>query len=106
MKVSSEALSVKVEHEVDAGSLVSNPASLAVYAVEEKIPALVCFPSQPEQVASILRVCAEADAAVVPWGGGTSMRLGNIPSRVDVAVGAGRVGKNIQKKEPEVRGAG
>ncbi|TMA12062.1 MAG: FAD-binding oxidoreductase [Deltaproteobacteria bacterium] len=96
MKLSSEALSVKLEHELDAGSLVSNPASLAAYAVEEKIAALVCFPSQPEQVASILRVCAEADAAVVPWGGGTSMRLGNIPSRVDVAVGLERLDKLIE----------
>jgi glycolate oxidase FAD binding subunit len=96
MKLSSEALSAKLERELDAGSLVNNPASFAAYAVDGKIPALVCFPSTPEQVGSVLRICAEADAAVVPWGGGTSMRLGNIPRRLDVVIGLEKLARLIE----------
>lgn len=36
-------------------------------------PDAVVWPSQPEQVEDLLRVCTELGVAVVPWGGGTSV---------------------------------
>jgi glycolate oxidase FAD binding subunit len=86
MKISADALGARLAGELDAGAVECAPASLAAHGVDGQTPALVCFPSEAEQVGSILRISAEAGAAVVPWGGGTSMRLGNIPRRVDVVI--------------------
>jgi glycolate oxidase FAD binding subunit len=86
MKLSIEALSARLASDLGAGSVECNPSSLASYAVDGKVPTLLCLPSAPEQASSILRICAEAQASVIPWGGGTSMALGNLPRRVDVVI--------------------
>jgi glycolate oxidase FAD binding subunit len=96
MKFSGDALSAKLEGELDAGAVEHASASLAAHSADGKNPSLVCFPSTPEQVGSVLRICAEADAAVVPWGGGTSMILGNIPRRLDVVVGLEKLAQLIE----------
>jgi glycolate oxidase FAD binding subunit len=96
MKISADALRAKLEVELGAGVLDDDPAAPAAHCVDGKIPSLVCLPSTPDEIASILRVAAEAGAAVVPWGGGTSMRLGNIPRRVDVVVGLKKLDKLIE----------
>jgi glycolate oxidase FAD binding subunit len=38
----------------------------------------VCSPANAEQVAAILRICAEAKVAVSPFGGGTAVNIGNV----------------------------
>jgi glycolate oxidase FAD binding subunit len=96
MKFSGDALSAKLEGELDAGAVEHASASLAAHSADGKNPSLVCFPSTPEQAGSVLRICAEADAAVVPWGGGTSMRLGNIPRRLDVVIGLEKLAQLIE----------
>ena len=96
MKLSSEALRARLENDLGAASVEFHPSALAAYAVDGKVPTLLCLPSTPEQVSSILRICAEADASVVAWGGGTSMSLGNIPQRVDAVIGLEKLDKLIE----------
>jgi alkyldihydroxyacetonephosphate synthase len=48
-------------------------------------PDAVAYPADAEQVAALLRACAEADVAVVPFGGGTSVVGGVEPLRGDHA---------------------
>lgn len=96
MKLSGEALSAKLESELGAGSVESNPRSLASYTVDGKVPTFLCLPNTPQQVGSILRICAEAQASVIPWGGGTSIRLGNIPRQTDVVIGLEKLVKLIE----------
>ncbi|MGH7828799.1 MAG: FAD-binding oxidoreductase, partial [Candidatus Binatia bacterium] len=96
MKVSSEELRTTLEKELGLEAIESDSRVLASYAVDGKVPSLLCFPSTPEQVGAILRVCAKDEAAVIPWGGGTSMRLGNIPRRADVFVGLEKLDRLIE----------
>ena len=96
MKLSSEALSATLENELGAEAVETKPHSLASHAVDGKVPTLLCLPATPEQVGSVLRLCAEAHASVIPWGGGTSMSIGNIPRQADVVVGLERLDKLIE----------
>jgi FAD/FMN-containing dehydrogenase len=52
---------------------------------------VVCRPADADQIATVLRLCGEAGAAVTPWGGGTSIGLGNVPHRVDVVLRTDRL---------------
>jgi len=56
------------------------------YAVDGVVPTGVVLPGSVEEVSAVLASCSQAGAAVVPWGGGSSMGLGGIPQRVDVVL--------------------
>lgn len=58
----------------------------ANYGVDGLVPQVVIRPSTVQQVVEVMRLAHEAEAAVVPWGGGTMMRLGNPPARYDIAL--------------------
>ncbi|SDG94571.1 FAD-binding oxidoreductase [Nonomuraea jiangxiensis] len=47
-------------------------------------PRWVALPESVEEVAALLRACAERDLAVVPAGGGTKLHWGSPPERCDV----------------------
>ncbi len=79
-----------------AGIVDGDGIDLSRYSVDGKTPAIRCVPEAPEQIGSLLHACAEVGAAVVPWGGGTAMALGNIPHRVDVVVELARFNKLVE----------
>jgi len=58
----------------------------ATFAVDGLTPSSVTTPSSAEELAAALAVANEHGAAVIPWGGGLHMALGNIPSRYDLAL--------------------
>jgi glycolate oxidase FAD binding subunit len=60
--------------------------ALAAHRVDGITPGLVITPESAEQIGAALRICAEARATIIPWGGGTAMALGNPPRRTDVVV--------------------
>ncbi|NRQ34255.1 FAD-binding oxidoreductase [Nonomuraea sp. NN258] len=47
-------------------------------------PRWVALPESVEEIAAVLRACAEHDLAVVPAGGGTKLHWGHPPERCDV----------------------
>ncbi|HWU40712.1 MAG TPA: FAD-binding oxidoreductase, partial [Candidatus Acidoferrum sp.] len=56
------------------------------YAVDGVVPKTVVLPSNVEEVSAVLAACSQSGAAVVPWGGGSSMTLGAVPQKVDVVL--------------------
>jgi glycolate oxidase FAD binding subunit len=71
----------------------------ADYAVDGLVPSAVVRPADENEVAAIIRIANENRLAVIPWGGGTSMQTGNIPSRYDVAVVLNRMAE-VTAHEP------
>jgi glycolate oxidase FAD binding subunit len=65
------------------------------YAVDGVAPRTVVSPGSVEEVSAVLAACSKAGAAVVPWGGGSSMGLGGVPQRVDVVLCLGRLNRLI-----------
>ena len=91
MKFSGDRLAQLLEGELGAEAVTGEPALLAGHNVDGREPALLCFPVNPEQVAAALRLCSEANATIVPWGGGTAMGIGNPARQVDIVIGLERL---------------
>jgi len=91
-----DQLAQRLAAELGGAAVVTEPSVLASHIVDGMQPALVCFPSTAEQIAAALRVCVEAEAAVIPWGGGTAMGVGNPPRRADVALTMGRINHLVE----------
>ncbi len=68
------------------GHLDIAAAQLAPLAIDGRQPALALSPDSPDAVAAAVGVAAEHGAAVVPYGSGTKVDLGNPPQRYDVAL--------------------
>jgi glycolate oxidase FAD binding subunit len=61
-------------------------ADLAHYVVKGSQPSAVVRPDSIEGVSRVLTAASRLGAAVVPWGGGTRMGLGNVPSHYHLAL--------------------
>lgn len=96
MKGSTESLAAKLEQQLDTGSVRCEPVDLRPFSVDAIVPSILCLPSNPDQLSAALRILSEARAAVIPWGGGTSMVMGNIPRRLDVVIGLERMGGLVE----------
>jgi glycolate oxidase FAD binding subunit len=66
------------------------------YAVDGMVPALVVRPGTQHEVSGVVAACAEARAALVPWGGGTAMAMGNPPRKLDVVVSLERLDRVVE----------
>ena len=56
------------------------------YAVDGLVPRFVATPGSVEELAAVLAAADAHSAAVIPWGGGRHMTLGNLPSKYDIAL--------------------
>ena len=56
------------------------------YAIDGVAPSVAVRPATVEAVSAVMSAAHSAGAAVIPWGGGTRIAMGNIPKRYDVAL--------------------
>jgi glycolate oxidase FAD binding subunit len=97
MKVDVEQLAKQLEIALGATAVTSDPSgSIASYSIDGKQPKLVCRPESAEQIAAALRLCTEAEVAVIPWGGGTAMAIGNPPRQTDVVIDLRKLNRVIE----------
>jgi glycolate oxidase FAD binding subunit len=66
--------------------LKTDPAVTAEYAVDGVVPKAVVFPKDTKMVAAVVECACHGNLAIVPWGGGTKMAMGNPPKRLDLVV--------------------
>lgn len=74
--------------------------ALQPYTVDEKVPKVVVFPENIEQVSALMKLADQERLAVVPRGSGTKMSLGNIPKQVDLVLVLKKLHK-ILEYEPD-----
>jgi FAD/FMN-containing dehydrogenase len=65
------------------------------YAVDGMEPQAVLFPGDVEALSGIVRTACQEHLSVVPWGGGTQMAKGAIPSRLDLVICTERLDRII-----------
>jgi glycolate oxidase FAD binding subunit len=96
MKLDPDRLASRLEAELGGAAVSSQPALLAARAVDGVYPCLICSPANAEEVSAALRVCSETEAAITPWGGGTAIRIGNLPERVEVIIDVSKLNQLLE----------
>jgi glycolate oxidase FAD binding subunit len=74
----------------------SGAACTAAFAVDGILPELIVRPGTQEEVSQMVAACAKAGAAMIPWGGGTAMGLGNAPTRAQVVIQLERLDRVVE----------
>jgi glycolate oxidase FAD binding subunit len=77
-------------------------ADTSRYVVDGCVPSLVAAPQDAEALAAVLAAAADAGVAVVPWGGGAHMGLGNPPRRYDLALDVTRLDRVIEHEPADL----
>jgi glycolate oxidase FAD binding subunit len=82
--------------DIAGGPNVSNdPADLAAYAVDGKIPAVAVRPGTADQVAEVVKFAAAEKLAIVASGTRTKLEMGLPPRQYDVAVDMTRMDRVV-----------
>ncbi|MEJ2007370.1 MAG: FAD-binding oxidoreductase [Acidobacteriota bacterium] len=85
--------------------LTEEAAPREAFGVDGKVPDFVAYPGTAEQVALALKCAAEHNLAVIACGGATSLGIGNIPRRYDIALSMRNITK-VRYYEPSDLTAG
>ena len=95
MNSTADRLAQRFAAELGDDSVAADPAQLVSHKVDGQLPALLCRPANEAQLSVALRLCAEHEAAVIPWGGGMAMAIGNAPRHMDVVISTERLARII-----------
>ena len=69
---------------------------LSPFVVEGRTPEAAVFPGSVEEVAAVVRQAAAAGAAILPWGGGTAIAVGEPPPRAGIVLGLRRLTRVVE----------
>jgi glycolate oxidase FAD binding subunit len=92
----------KALHGILAAEQVEEGHSLMRYAVDGVRPSFAVHPGTQEEAAKVLAACQAADAAMIPWGGGTDRGLGNPPRAADVVIRLDRLNRIVEFDAPNL----
>jgi glycolate oxidase FAD binding subunit len=95
MNSTADRLAQRLAAELGDDSVAADSAQLDSRKVDGQLPDLVCRPANEAQLSVALRLCAEHEATVIPWGGGTAIALGNAPRHIDVVISTERLARII-----------
>jgi glycolate oxidase FAD binding subunit len=83
---SPETLHTRLESVVGRHGVWIEDAQSTAFAIASRQPVVVVRPETVEQAAEIVTLAGRERLAVVPWGQGTQMHLGQVPQRYDLAL--------------------
>jgi FAD/FMN-containing dehydrogenase len=72
-----------------------DPETLSAYSVDGLRPGAVVFPESLEQVSEVVKMAHKEKWALLPWGSGSKIGVGNPPSRLDLVISTTRLNKII-----------
>ncbi len=91
-----ELLTSKIEHIVGREYLYYSHGGFLDFAVDGKVPGLLVYPANLDEVSAILRVANEEVASICPWSQGTKIVIGNIPKSLDIILFTSRLNNVIE----------
>ena len=69
---------------------------LSPFVVEGRTPDAAVFPGTIDEVAAVVRTAAAAGVAILPWGGGTAVAVGEPPPRAGIVLGLRRLARLVE----------
>lgn len=91
MAVSTTALTDALAGIVGSEHLSTDPVSLERHAVDGVRPCWIALPTSIEELTRLLCLASEEHLAVVPYGTGARIGVGNLPARADLVIGMRRL---------------
>ena len=85
------SVAARFENVVGASHVRTDRADLASYEIDGVAPTIALQPATAEEAAHIVRIAVEQKCTVIPCGARTSLALGLMPERYDVALDMTRV---------------
>ncbi len=64
----------------------TDAAEIGQFAVDGMVPKAVVYPKNTRQVSDVVKYANESNLAIVPWGGGSKIGMGNPPTRLDLVL--------------------
>ena len=64
----------------------TDEADIARFSVDGIVPKAVVYPKDTRQVSDVVKHANENNLAIVPWGGGSKISMGNPPTRLDLVL--------------------
>jgi len=89
--VLTEAIASRFENVVGSSYVRTGPAELAGYEIDGVPPAILVRPASAEEAAAVVQIAVEEKCSVIPCGARTSLAIGLMPARYDVALDMTRV---------------
>ncbi|RLB14363.1 MAG: hypothetical protein DRG82_13900 [Deltaproteobacteria bacterium] len=75
----------------DRDAVKTDEGVLEKYQVDGMTPKALVFPKNTKQVADVVKLANQEGWAIVPWGSGSKMAMGNPPDRLDLVVCTSRM---------------
>lgn len=69
---------------------------LAQYLVDGREPGVVVQLAKREEISNLIEWSHNHGLAIIPWGGGTAMSIGNVPTRYDIALDLSHTNRLIE----------
>jgi len=76
--------------------------SLDAYRVDGRTPWAVVMPGDLDQLAAVLALAHREELAVVPWGGGTAMAMGQPPERLDLVLSLAQLNRVLEHEPADL----
>lgn len=95
MSLGSKTLAARLPDIVGAAHVINEPAQLAFYEIDGKVPGAAVRPGSREEVADVVKFAAAENLAVIPSGARTKLGIGLPPARYDIAVDMTRLDRVI-----------
>jgi glycolate oxidase FAD binding subunit len=96
MKLAIDRLAQRLAASLGGHSVSTDASVCGSRTIDGRQPTLVCRPETADQVAAGLRLCSEAGATVIPYGGGTAISIGNAARHIDVIMDLKRFNRVIE----------
>jgi FAD/FMN-containing dehydrogenase len=73
----------------------TDPDITTAYSVDHVRPKVVIFPSDTQQVARVTEYAQNKNLAIIPWGSGSKVSMGNPPERFDLVISTSRLNQVV-----------